>query len=146
MDDRRVFDVLNELLAAEAASLLPRMTECTAFVRPAETARLEAVKRMASEHQANTARLARTLLDLGGQPRPHSRDMHSANLHYLELDVLLPQAVASEEKLSAKYAAALRSLSEWPAAAAAVRDIGSWHRVCADYLRSLATTATAPAG
>ena len=137
MDRTRVYDILNELLAAEGASLLPRLTECTTFVQPSDTGGLEAVQRMAAEHQANTARLTRTLIDLGGAPQPHVRDIDSAGFHYLELEVLLPQVVACEEATASRCDAALPGLSECPPAALVARELGSWHRVCADFLRKL---------
>ena len=140
MDRTRVYDILNELLAAEAVSLLPRLTECTTFVQPSDTGGLEAVQRMAAEHQANTARLTRTLIDLGGEPLSHTRDIDSATFHYLELDALLPPAVDSEEATASRYAAALPGLSECPPAVLVARELGSWHRVCADYLRKLTPT------
>ncbi len=135
MDEDHVCDVLNDVLEAEAASLLPRLTECTAFVPPAELSRFEAVKRMASEHSGQLARLARTLIDAGGQPFPHAKDMRTAAFHYVELDVLLPSAIAGEETLAAACAQAGPSLPQ--AAASAVRELAAWHRVCAEYLRKL---------
>ncbi len=137
MDRARVYTTLNDLLAAEQAAVLPRLTECTAYIAPDEVDGLEGVGRMAAEQQANVARLAQVLIDLGGQPEPHTRNRHTADFHYVDLDVLLPRVIADERALAARYQGAQAAASDYPSAAAVVADLAAWHRVCAGFLARL---------
>ena len=141
MDFARVYDVLNELLAAEWTSLLPRLVECSAFVPTTEAIDAQNVEQMASAQQACVGRLAETLLDLGGEPRPFTGDIAFARFHYVDLDTLLPYALAGEEALASKYQAALDELSGCPQAIAMVAEIGTQHRVWAEALRKFADKA-----
>ena len=141
MDLSRVYDVLNELLAAEQSSLLPRLVECSAFVPTTEAIDAQHVEQMAAAQQACVGRLAETLLDLGGEPRPFTGDIAFARFHYVDLDTLLPHALAGEEALASKYQAALDDLSDCPRAAAMAAEIGTHHRVWAEALRKLADRA-----
>ena len=142
----RVCDILNELLAAEELDLLPRLTECTTFVSSADVSEFEAVRRMADEQKANTARLAQVLIDLDEEPRPCVRDITSANFHYMELPALLPRVQAREEQIAAQYEAALAQLNECKEVARVVGEIGARHRVYAEFLRRLTGDITLPPG
>lgn len=141
MDATRVLDILNDLLTAESASQLWRLAECGAFFDRHDAAGSDTVRGLARRHEQELHGLAGLIMDLGGQPRPAVRDIHTANFHYINCDVLLPHVLKSEEQLAQRCDAALEELSEAPAAADFVRDLRDKHRVRADLLRKMQSQA-----
>ena len=137
-DNTHVHEVLNELLAAEARSLLPRLLEVGVFVDFDEADDLEALRRMVVQQQEDRNRLAQTLIDLDGEPGLGVRDISSASFHYVELPVLMPRIIACQEQLVERYGRAVKALADCPPAAEAVRDVADRRRSHLEYLRKIA--------
>lgn len=131
------YDTLNELLAAERRSLLPRLAEAMVFITPDSAPEWAALQRLAQEHTSDESRLARTLIDLGGNPRPLWGDVHSADFHYTDLDHVLPRVLEREQEIAARYDTAFAELADCPPALEVVRDIAARHRTCIESLTRL---------
>lgn len=138
MEPSQTCAILNELLEAEHRALLPRLLEAKAFVTADRTADFESVRRMAGEHGEQMARLAETIIELGGEPVPRSADITSASFHYNRLPVLLPRVIADQEQLCRRYDQAIEALTDCGEAAEVAVEIAGRHRVHLEYLRRLA--------
>ncbi|MHC4093466.1 MAG: hypothetical protein ACYSVY_24870 [Planctomycetota bacterium] len=144
MEITRVHGILDELIAAQGRSLLPRLLESTVSVGSQAAGELEIVRRLVAEEGTDTQRLVDTLMDLDGMPGPSVGEITSADFHYVDLDVLLPRVVADQQQLAARYQAAAEALSGCAPAEETVRGIGARQRARLEYLRKLAESA--PAG
>ncbi|MHC4610328.1 MAG: hypothetical protein ACYS7M_08275, partial [Planctomycetota bacterium] len=110
MEITRVHSILDELIAAQGRSLLPRLLESTVSVGSQAAGELEIVRRLVAEEDTDTQRLVDTLMDLDGMPGPPVGEITSADFHYVDLDVLLPRVLADQEQLAARYQTAAGAL------------------------------------
>jgi hypothetical protein len=112
MNDRDVtVEILNELLQAQAASLLPRLSEATPFISWAEADEIALVRRLIAEERAHQAELGACIASAGGALTPVLGDITSADVHYLALDFLLPRIIADKARLARVYEAAASRLA-----------------------------------
>lgn len=111
MPDAPVLTILNDLLAATKNSPLAHLSESATFFSFADADLAEMFQTMIVEEKEHAAALADLLLDLGAGPRPAPPDVHTAELHYLELQFLLPRVLKSEEGLLAAYESARAGLT-----------------------------------
>lgn len=142
MKSAQVIDVLNDLLAAESANLLPRLAESSAFVSWASADDVEGVNRMAAEEREHVEWLVEQILDLRGSPGPRIGSIDAASLHYVELHRLLPRVEHGEAALLRRYEAAAGLLAAAPPAAALVARIAARHRDHLQQLRRIASQST----
>ena len=140
MNPSPAVDVLDELLAAESRSLIRHLDSSTVFISWASADDAEAVRAMVVEDAQHAELLTRTILDLEGNPSPLGYDPIAAGMHYLELHTLLPQVVAGEESLVARYEDVIGSVADEPAAAEVVARLLARHRARAGRLRTLTIT------
>lgn len=139
MTDRaRDIEILNELLAAEKRSVLPRLAEAAPHVSREEAAVAESIRRMVREEAAHTEWLVQAILALGGSPAPAAADLRTSNLHYLELGYLLSHAVRGKDRLVLAYDSAVGRIEDDDVRALVAR-IADRHRAHLEELRALAT-------
>ena len=141
-DDRAVVEVLNELLQAESAGLGQRLGESQPFAHLASVERLAAVQSCAAESREHVAWLSELIVSLRGVPAPHSPDAYTTDLHYLQVDALLPRVIADCEKLIAAYNAAAARLADSPPATDLLTRIRTRHEKQLKILKDLCPTAT----
>lgn len=106
MDNESVTDILNDLLAYESRSMLPRLGESTVFFSWASADDQRIVSSMAEEGTEHRAWLVQAIRDLGGEPFPVLADIHSTNLHYLDLSSVLPRTLQDGQHLLTLYESA----------------------------------------
>lgn len=140
MNPSPAVDVLDELLAAESRSLIRHLDSSTVFVSWASADDAAAVQAMVVEDRQHADLLTRTIQELNGDPSPLGYDAAAAGVHYLELHTLLPQVVAGEEALAARFEDAVARVADEPRAAEVVARLLECHRSRADRLRALAIT------
>lgn len=133
-------DVLDDLLAAESCSLIGHLDSSTVFVSWASAEDADAIRAMVAEDAQHAELLTRTILELDASPSPLGRDPVAAGMHYLELHTLLPQVVAGEEQLLARYEDAVEKVADEVAASSVVARLLASHRSRVDRLRALAST------
>jgi len=131
-------DLLNDLLAAEGRSLLPRLVEAGVHVQAAEAAAFDTIRRLAARQAQDRRRLVDVLLALGGEPRPAAADIQSADFHFLNLSALLPRVIASQGELVRRYERSIEAVADCPPVAEVVRDLADRHRACTEVLEKLA--------
>jgi len=137
MEDQATVAVLNELLALEQRNLAGRLLESTVFVSRLCVKDLNLVKRMAQASAEHGAWLAEAIIGLDGVPGPRHGDVHTADLHYLDLRHVLPRLITDHQNLIQKYTlAAARIASESKANSVASR-ILRHHQEELDSLRQL---------
>ena len=90
-------------------------------------------------------RLIETLIELGGHPGPAVGEIRSADLHYVDLETLLPRVLADQQQMAARYGEAVEALQECGPACEIAGQIAGHHRTRVEYLRKLADSATAGA-
>jgi hypothetical protein len=105
MPDKAV-KILNDLLAAESSCLISRLRECDAYVAWASANDRLAVDRMIADNAAHQHDLVSMILKLRGYPTPAQFATMPGGEHYLRLDFLMPQVIASVKSLVAQYASA----------------------------------------
>ncbi len=103
--------VLNELLAYESRSLLPRLRESALFVSWAGADEQRIVTRIIDEGLEHQAWLVDAIEDLGGGLLPVTADIRSCNLHFLEFNYLLPNILKDVEARLAAYESASSQLA-----------------------------------
>jgi hypothetical protein len=106
MPDEQVIEMLNRLLAAEYATMIPRLAEAEPFVRPAMTAARAVVQRLIAAYAGHIRGLVEMLLSLRGSPVTPRCSAGATSLHYADLASILPAVVADLRKLVALYEAA----------------------------------------
>lgn len=107
-----VIDILNDLLAEETRSLLPRLHESTVFVSWPSADEQSAVARMIAEQREHPAWLVAAMMELGGSPGPVLPDIRSANFHFVELSSVLRRILAEERRLLRVYESAAATVGD----------------------------------
>lgn len=98
--DRKTIDIVQELLAAEQASIALRLAESTLFVAPPSAAEASALGRIAGEMNEHSAWLADLLTAAGQSPGPRVSDLSTADLHFQEISFALPRLTADLTRLA----------------------------------------------
>ncbi len=132
---------LNELFQAESASLLARLHESAPFVAPYSTALWAVVQPMTAQVIADQARLAETIVRLGGSVAPRLPATWTGDLHYLELSRVLPRLIEDERRLAGVCRALAARVAGNRAAADAVHRVLLRHE---DNLKRLGPFAEPP--
>ncbi len=121
-------DILNMLLAAEQSSAIERLRESTVFVSWASADEYPIVKRIARETNEHCAWLVDLIDRNHGYVRPRAGDLRTADMHFQELDYLLPRVIEHERSTLKKYEAAAAKLANQPEAAAVINRIAARRR------------------
>ncbi len=140
MDNPAVAAVLNQLLDAEQQSLALRIAESTPFVSMSEVAAGNVVRVMAQTARLNREMLTEMILDLGGQPVPRRADLFTANLHYLDLNAMLPHLLQAQESVVDQYKQLTPRLAPDRKAAALAGKILARHETDLEKLRRVIPT------
>ncbi len=143
MDHDAVIEVLNELLAAESASLLPRLRESRVFVSWASADEVDDVQRILDEDQEHQGWIVEAINRAGGYPLPVRADINTTNLHYIELGFLLPRVLADRRKLLSYYESASGQVASHEASSEVVSRIAGRVRKHVDLLDKLTERAIA---
>ncbi|MCH9058745.1 MAG: hypothetical protein IIB55_08975, partial [Planctomycetes bacterium] len=98
--DRKTIDIVQELLAAEQASIALRLAESTLFVAPPSAAEASALGRIAGEINEHSAWLVDVLARAGRSPGPRISDLSTADLHFQEISFALPRLTADLTRLA----------------------------------------------
>lgn len=110
-------DVLNELLALEAASERSRLRASANFVSWAAAGRVPWFDRLLKDSDEHKAWLVNEILRAGGAPAPVSLGIGTAGHHYLDYQYLLPLLAADTDRLLDAYRRAQRLVAGDPRAA-----------------------------
>lgn len=137
MNNEIVIEVLNELLAAESASLLPRLGQSEIFVSWATADDLDDVQRILAEDQEHQSWLVEAINNAGGDPLPVLADINTTNLHFLELGFVLPKALEDRRRLLRFYESAASQVASNPAASETVGKIADRVRKQVEKLEKL---------
>jgi hypothetical protein len=133
--------ILNELLGLEQRSLAPRLLESTVSVSSLAAPALGLVQRMTTTTREHRAALAKLILELGGTPGPRGYGIATADLHFQDLQHVLPRLVANEEALVRNFTPAAQRLAGEPRAMAVVTRILQRHQQDLQALRELSPVA-----
>lgn len=106
MANEHAIDTLNALLAAEYASILPRLRQSDPFVSLSATDDRVTAYGLVNDSQRHEQALADLIMDLRGAPVPPSYDIDTTSYHYVTLEYLVPQIIQSVQQLIAAYTAA----------------------------------------
>ncbi len=105
--DQLIIDMLNELVALELTSAPIRLLESTVFVSRLSVSDEQTITQMADQSHENAAWLTQLVLELGGVPGLRMGDVHSGDLHFLDLRFTIPHLVEHEASLIHKYKVAI---------------------------------------
>ena len=144
MENETIVQTLNELLAHESQSMLPRLGESTVFVSWASADEQQIVGRMIEEARENGARLVDAIRELGGEPLPVLADIQSTALHFLDLSHVLPAILNDCKRLLNLYESAAGQLGSSPLAGSVITEIIERHRKHVDQLAGLTERAASP--
>jgi len=136
MDNPIAAAALNHLLDAEQQSVVLRVAESTPFISLEEVTVGNIVRAMAQASRIHRAALTELILDLGGQPVPRRAVLLSGNLHYLDLQSMMPQLLQAQESLIALYKHLAPRLASEPGAAQQVNRIHARHEADLARLRA----------
>ena len=106
MASERVVDTLNNLLAAEYASILPRLRQSDPFVSLSAAADRTEAQGLMQDNQRHEGELSNLIMDLRGAPVPPAYDIDTTGYHYVTLEYLVPQIIQSVQSLIASYTSA----------------------------------------
>ncbi len=146
MIDQLIIDVLNELLGAEQAYLLPRLAESGIFVAGPSTKDHTVIERMMLENARRREALASLIIESGGAPAPREADLESADLHFQQLDLILPRLLDRTRAVAAKYERAAGRVSSHLSASSLIAQHHAEHKTDIASLESMVagpTNATA---
>ncbi|HPF38490.1 MAG TPA: hypothetical protein P5081_14380 [Phycisphaerae bacterium] len=101
-----VIDTLNTLLAAEYASILPRLRQTDPFVTLDAAEDRETAYGLVQDSERHERALVDLVMDLRGAPAPVAYDIDTTSYHYVTLEYLMPQIIQSVRTLIATYNAA----------------------------------------
>lgn len=119
---------LDDLCHAEHRSLSPRLCESTVFVSWASAEEADAVRDIVTEEQEHLGWLVAMISDLGESPTPCTADLHTANIHYLELNAMTPRLIQNKKNLITTYEQASVLVSSDSAASELVARIAERHK------------------
>lgn len=138
-------DVLNRLRTAERRSLLPRLVEMDIFVQGALGHEMDQVRRMVVEQARHEAWLIEAAETCDGALFPAAADVHTASLHFLDLNSLLPRVLSSTDAIVQLYGQALADAANlMPAAIEAITRIHNRHQVHLQQLREIQARLQSP--
>jgi len=140
MHRAEVVAILNELLTLEQRSLALRLLESTVSVSSPSVPALVLVQRMAAATRDHGAALAKLILDLGGTPAPRRYLIATADLHFQDLQFVVPRLVANRGAIVRSYTFAAQSLSDEPRALALATRILQQHQQHLQALSELSPT------
>ena len=106
MSDEQTIEILNRLLQAEYANLIPRLGEGEPFVGLPAVQGRAVLARLVADGEVHQRDLAELILRLHGAPISPRRSMASGNIHYIDLTHLLPDIVAAVRELVETYESA----------------------------------------
>jgi len=144
MNSNPTVDILNTLLIAEQASAVERMLESTVFVSWASADEYPIVQRISRESKEHCAWLVELIESYHGYVRPRVGDVRSADMHFQELDYLLPRVVDHERATLKEYEAAAAKLSSEPAAMTVLNRIIARRRTQLEMLTAFLHRRAAP--
>ena len=142
MIDQRIIDVLNELLGAEQSYLLPRLAESGIFVTQPSTNDHVVIERMMGANAQRREALVSLIIESGGAPAPRETDLESADLHFQQLDLLLPRLLESTRAVAAKYDRAAGRVAAQMSAASLIAQHNAEHKTDIASLESMVAGAT----
>lgn len=146
MSEAEVLDVLDELLAVEQRRFAIRLVESVPFVSQEAIPESRLLVRLVDESNVHCGRLVDVMLRLGGVPGPRTGDLHTADLHYQDLDHLWPRLIGDQEKLVATYRSAAQRVASEPLASEAVERILTTYQADLDALRTVRDATAQPTG
>ncbi len=129
---------LDDLCHAEHRSLSPRLCESTVFVSWASAEEADAVREIVAEEREHLGWLVEMISDLGESPTPCTADLHTANIHYLELDAMTPRLIQNKKDLIKVYEQASVLVSSDSAASELVTRIAERHKIHLAHLEQIA--------
>lgn len=106
MASQRVVDTLNALLAAEYASILPRIRQSDPFVSLSAADDRAAAQSLMQQNERHEGELSKLIMELRGSPVSPAFDIDTTSYHYVTLEYLVPQIIQSVQGLIAAYTAA----------------------------------------
>ncbi len=133
-----VIRVLNDLLAGEQRSLMPRLTESTPFVSWALADESEVIQQMIREEAEHVGWISEMIVAQGTAPAPGLAAIDSGDIHYVELSFIWPRIIESKRDLLAACEAALGQLTPDQDAAALVAKLRGRHHDHLEKLRQFA--------
>ena len=137
MDADRIIEVLCELHTLQGRCLASRLVESTAFVCGSAVEEMTLVRRLADDAGKHATELAARIIEFDGVPPMPSRDVTSAELHFLDLRAVLPRLLADGEALEGAYADAAQRLADEPETAGMVTRMLGVQRERVSRLRAL---------
>lgn len=144
MNVDRIIAVLNELLVRERDALSLRLFESTVFISRLSIDSSRVARSIVARAEDHTSKLVQLILDLDGSPRPPKNSISSADLHYQELNFVLPRLAEDQKRLLAAYRRGAELVGEHQGASALVAEIAADHeRSIADIERLLQEHAAA---
>ena len=135
--DRKTIDIVQELLAAEQASIALRLAESTLFVAPPSAAEASALGRIAGEINEHSAWLVDVLARAGRSPGPRIRNLSTADLHFQEISFALPRLTADLTRLAHLCERAATEVASDQAVTAVVARMTERHRKHVETLEAL---------
>jgi hypothetical protein len=139
--DRKTIDVVQELLAAEQASIVLRLAESTVFISPLSTRQASAIRRIAADITEHSASLVDLLTSAGRSPGPRIAYLNTADLHFQEISAALPRVAADLTHLTHLCERAAQRTTD-PAVAAVIARMTDRHRKHLETLRGFDAPAT----
>lgn len=106
MANEHAIETLNNLLAAEYASILPRLRHSDPFVSLSATDDRDAAYALVKDSERHEQALNDLIMELRGAPVPASYDIDTTSYHYVTLEYLVPQILQSVHLLIDRYAGA----------------------------------------
>lgn len=147
MSDQRVWDILNELLAAMENGPAACLTHAGVFLSAVGTQEYDTVLQIVEEDSRQAAELAELLIRVGGTPSPSpgAPDVDAAQLHYLNLHFVLSKITAFKRDFASRCESVLDALADSPAAQQSVARIAAIQREHVSRLEQLISPAHATA-
>jgi hypothetical protein len=127
MDVSRI-EIIQELLALEEMNLVRRLMQATAFVPPSATNAYAVVEEIDAQMEEHSAALVELLLKEDVTPGFGAPDPRCAELHFRQLDNVLPALARDLERMIRIYERSLQGLADEPEAAETASHILARHR------------------
>ena len=119
----QVLAELNVAFRDKYHSLANYVVEARPYVHAGEEPILRLIERIAASDREAADQLAEVIEQLEGIPQVGIQDHYAAELNYLALAYLRGVLAKSMEDQGARYAEALKSMDEYPAAGEALKEI-----------------------